>query len=125
MRGILRGRMDFYKLRIAPDASSKASTFNAQCQAEILPNDASPIDFIYESEKDVLIGEEVLRLADPQKMGYAIRHPIQANKFNTMDYPHKQMILDDLETIISMTLSDKLGIERKDYKVGYCFCVMK
>ncbi|KZV74529.1 actin-like ATPase domain-containing protein [Peniophora sp. CONT] len=116
---ILRNRMEFYKLRVTPDAGSKASAFNAQSQPEIIPDDNDPfhIDFIMDPPgKDTLVGEDVLRLADPQKMGYTVRNPIQGNRFNTRDYPNKQMIFDDLDTIISTTLSEKLGIERRDFK---------
>ncbi|VDB94262.1 unnamed protein product [Peniophora sp. CBMAI 1063] len=120
MHGILRGRMEFYKLRITPDASAKASAFNAQSQPEIIPDENDPfhIDFIHEvpEGKNFLVGEDALRLADPQKMGFTLRWPIFGNRFNTRDYPDKRVISDDLDTIIATTLSEKLGIERRDFK---------
>ena len=114
--------MEFYKLRVTPDAGTKASAFNAQSQPEIIPDENDPfhIDFIVDDPgKDTLVGEDALRLADPQSMGYTIRWPIQGNRFNTRDYPNKQMICDDLDSIIGTTLSEKLGIERRDFKVRY------
>jgi len=56
-------------------------------------------------------------LADPQKLGFAVRYPIVAGKFNTRDYPSNQLILDDIETIIIATLREKLGIEQNSLKV--------
>lgn len=61
-------------------------------------------------------------------MNYIIRWPINGQNFNSRDYPSVQMILDDVETIISHVLEERLDIKCRDFKVGgwllemdYCF----
>ncbi|KAI0032652.1 hypothetical protein K488DRAFT_78343 [Vararia minispora EC-137] len=115
----LRDRMRFYKLRVTPDAANKAFMFNVQSRPEIIPeeNDMFRVKFIQEPPADdYLVGEKVLLLSDPQKLGFAVRYPIVSSRFNTRDYPSTQMILDDIETIIATTLQEKLGIEPKFFK---------
>ncbi|KAI6094362.1 hypothetical protein EDD16DRAFT_1686093 [Pisolithus croceorrhizus] len=115
----LRERMRFYKLRVTQNATSIASTFNEQFRPEIIPeaNDPFRVEWIHEPDKEYLIGEQVLRISDPRKLGYSIRWPIHGHNFNTRDYPSVQMILDDIETIVSTALFDKYGLTRGDYKV--------
>lgn len=47
-----------------------------------------------------------------------MRWPIHADKFNTKDYPSNQMLLDDIEAIIRITLMDKLGITSQTVKAS-------
>lgn len=114
----LRERMRFYKLRVTQNATSIASTFNEQFRPEIIPeaNDPSRVEWIHEPDKEYLIGEQVLRISDPQQLNYAVRWPIHGYNFNTRDYPSVQMILDDIETIISTALYEKYKMSRGDYK---------
>ncbi|EGN96670.1 hypothetical protein SERLA73DRAFT_111324 [Serpula lacrymans var. lacrymans S7.3] len=112
----LRDRMRFYKLRVTPNAASIASTFNEQFKPEIIAeiNDPFRVEWIQtplESNEAL-----VLRLADPQRLNYAVRWPIHGTHFNTRDYPSVQMILDDIEEILRCILQDKFSIERQDYK---------
>ncbi|KAI6164647.1 hypothetical protein EDD17DRAFT_1561775 [Pisolithus thermaeus] len=111
----LRERMRFYKLRVTQNATSIASTFNEQFRPEIIPeaNDPFRVEWIHEPDKEYLIGEQVLRISDPRKLGYSVRWPIHGHNFNTRDYPSVQMILDDIETIISTALFEKY----KNYSV--------
>jgi hypothetical protein len=54
--------MRFYKLRVTPDAASKASVFNEQFKPEIIPQENDPFrtNWIQEpSEDDFLVGEQV------------------------------------------------------------------
>uniref|UniRef100_A0A0W0G785 Uncharacterized protein n=1 Tax=Moniliophthora roreri TaxID=221103 RepID=A0A0W0G785_MONRR len=113
----LRDRMRFYKLRVTPNASNIATTFNEQFKPEYIQehNDPYRVDWITDNKEDILVGEKALRLADPQNSNYVVRWPIYGSNFNTRDYSSIQMILNDMETILRNTLKDKLGIEPKDY----------
>ncbi|KAG2355694.1 hypothetical protein BDR07DRAFT_1425340 [Suillus spraguei] len=116
----LRERMRFYKLRVTCNAARVASTFNEQFKPEIIPevNDPFLVDWIEDPPEDseVLVGERALRLSDPQLLNYSVKWPIHGKNFNTRDYPSHQMILDDIETIISTVLSERLNVKRPDYK---------
>ncbi|KIJ20923.1 hypothetical protein PAXINDRAFT_95903 [Paxillus involutus ATCC 200175] len=116
----LRERMRFYKLRVTPHATSIASTFNERFKPEIIPeyNDPFQVEWIHEplSDNTCLIGEEALQISDPQALGYTVRWPINGHNFNSRDYPSTQMILDDIETIISTVLEEKLNIKRREFK---------
>ncbi|KAH0836698.1 hypothetical protein J3R83DRAFT_8421 [Lanmaoa asiatica] len=116
----LRERMRFYKLRVTPKATSIASTFNEQFKPEIIPeqNDPFRVDWIDEplSDDAYLVGDKVLRMSDPQALNYTVRWPIHGQNFNSRDYPSVQMILDDVETIISNVLEEKLDIKCHDFK---------
>lgn len=56
--------MRFYKLRVTPNATSIASTFNEQFKPEIIPeqNDPFRVDWIHEplSDDAYLVGDKVL-----------------------------------------------------------------
>ncbi|KAF8141563.1 hypothetical protein EV363DRAFT_1308450 [Boletus edulis] len=116
----LRERMRFYKLRVTPNATSIASTFNEQFKPEIIPeyNDLFQVDWIHEpSPEDVyLVGDKALRISDPRALNFTVRWPIRGQNFNSRDYPCVRMILDDIETIIRHVLEEKLDIERRDFK---------
>ncbi|KAF8555987.1 actin-like ATPase domain-containing protein [Imleria badia] len=116
----LRERMRFYKLRVTPNATSIASTFNEQFKPEIIPelNDPFQVDWIHKPLPDdaYLVGDKALRISDPQALNYTVRWPIHGPNFNSRDYPSVQMILDDVETIISHVLEEKLDIKRRDFK---------
>lgn len=55
--------MRFYKLRVTPNATSIASTFNEQFKPEIIPehNDPFRVDWIHEplSDDPCLVGDKV------------------------------------------------------------------
>lgn len=110
--------MDFYKLRITPNASNVASAFNDSFKPELIPehNDPYRVDWITPSSEELLVGEKALRLADPLASGYVLRWPIYGSNFNTRDYPSLQVILSDIEAILRTTLKDHLDIEPHDYK---------
>ncbi|TFK51830.1 actin-related protein [Heliocybe sulcata] len=114
----LRARMKFYKLRVTPNATSIASTFNEQFRPETVPEDVfSERNFITDPPQDTyLVGEKALRLADPTRMGYVQRWPIYGSQFNTRDYPSQQAILDDIETILRTVLRESLSLPSKSYK---------
>ncbi|TFY71544.1 hypothetical protein EVG20_g1464 [Dentipellis fragilis] len=115
----LRDRMRFYKLRVTPDAANKAAMFNEQFKPETIAEEHDPfrMNWITEPPADeYLVGDKALRLADPERLGYAVRWPMRGTKFNTRDYPSNQMILDDVETIINDTLLDKFDIHPRQYK---------
>ncbi|KAK7056412.1 Actin-like protein arp8 [Paramarasmius palmivorus] len=113
----LRDRMRFYKLRVTPNASNIATTFNEQFKPEYIQehNDPYRIEWITDNKDEALVGEKALQIADPQASNYIVRWPIYGPKFNTRDYPSVQAILGDLETILRHTLKDRLNIEPKDY----------
>ncbi|KAJ7725307.1 hypothetical protein DFH07DRAFT_1002805 [Mycena maculata] len=103
----LRGRMRFNKLRVTPNATNVASTFNEQFQPEIIAEHNDPYQL--EGIKD---GQ-----ADPQDSGYAVQWPIRGTNFNTRDYGSSgQTILADVETVMQHTLRDRLGVYPSDYK---------
>ncbi|KAG6329925.1 hypothetical protein ID866_9164, partial [Astraeus odoratus] len=112
----LRERMRFYLLRVTPNATSIASTFNEQFKPEIIPeaNDPFRVDWIHEAlpENEYL----ALRISDAQQLNYTIRWPIHGPNFNTRDYPSVQMVFDDIEAIISTTLHEKYKMTRHDFK---------
>ncbi|KAF8074975.1 hypothetical protein FPV67DRAFT_1575252 [Lyophyllum atratum] len=115
----LRDRMRFYKLRVTPNATAIASTFNEQFKPEIIAeyNDPFRVDWTENmSSEDAYFGDKALRLADPQKAGYILRWPIYGANFNTRDYPSLQVILSDLEFILSTTLKERMNIEPRDFK---------
>ncbi|KAF8159517.1 actin-related protein [Crassisporium funariophilum] len=114
----LRDRMRFYKLRVTPNATKIASTFNEQFRPEQIPehNDYQT-DWIDEScSEEILIGEKALRIGDPISSSYMVKWPIYGSNFNTRDYDSLQMTLCDLEAIIRSTLSEKLDMAPSDYK---------
>ncbi|THU81080.1 actin-like ATPase domain-containing protein [Dendrothele bispora CBS 962.96] len=116
----LRDRMRFYKLRVSRNAGSIASTYNDSRKPEIIAehNDPYRIDWIDgpNANEDVLVGEQALRIADPQASNYMVRWPIYGSNFNTRDYPSIQLILSDIEVLLRATLQDQLGIEPSDYQ---------
>ncbi|KDQ61367.1 hypothetical protein JAAARDRAFT_203897 [Jaapia argillacea MUCL 33604] len=115
----LRERMKFYKLRVTPTAASIASTFNEQFKPETIPEENDPfrVRWIMDPpQEQVLVGDNVLRLSDPQRLGYAVRWPIYGTRFNTRDYPSPQMILDDIETILRVTLNEKFNLDSQSFK---------
>ncbi|EEB93425.1 hypothetical protein MPER_07917, partial [Moniliophthora perniciosa FA553] len=113
----LRDRMRFYKLRVTPNASNIATTFNEQFKPEYIQehNDPYRVDWITDDKEGVLFGEKALRLADPHNTNYVVRWPIYGPNFNTRDYPSIQIILNDMETILRHTIKERLGIEPRDY----------
>ncbi|KAI0676080.1 actin-like ATPase domain-containing protein [Trametes maxima] len=113
----LRDRMRFYKLRVTPNAASIATSFNDQFKPEIIPevNDPYHVDWIYSSDQPYLVGEDALRIANPEEMGYVVRWPIYGGNFNTRDYPSLQVAYNDIETILREALKQK-GIEPSAYK---------
>ncbi|KAI0772590.1 actin-like ATPase domain-containing protein [Irpex lacteus] len=114
----LRDRMRFYKLRVTTNAANIATTFNEQFKPETIPevNDPFRVDWVTSSDEEYIVGEKALRLADPEGQGYVLRWPISGGNFNTRDYPSNQLILIDIETIISTTLLEKLNITPNAYK---------
>ncbi|EIM86889.1 actin-like ATPase domain-containing protein [Stereum hirsutum FP-91666 SS1] len=119
VQGFVLQTMSYLKLRVSLDAPTKASSFNRTMKPEIIPQelDSERINFITKPPEDeVLVGDDALRLADPSQLGYVLRWPIHADKLNTKDYPSNQMLLDDIEAIVRITLKDKLGITSQTVK---------
>lgn len=114
----LRDRMRFYKLRVTPNATKIASTFNEQFKPEVITDhEALEMEWIDETcSEDVLVGEKALRIADPRLSNYAVRWPILASNFNVKDYQSIQENLSDLEALIRYTLWDRMNIGFTDYK---------
>ena len=129
--------MRFYKLRVTPNATKIASTFNEQFKPEVITDhEALEMEWIDETcSEDVLVGEKVsvvllrndkvlsfvqaLRIADPHLSNYAVRWPILASNFNTKGYQSIQANLSDLEALIRHTLWDRMNISFTDYKVRH------
>ena len=66
----LRDRMRFYKLRVTPDAATKATTFNEQLKPELIPeqNDPFCVDWIHDiAAEPCYVGEKV-RLAISERV---------------------------------------------------------
>lgn len=114
----LRDRMRFYKLRVTPNATKIASTFNEQFKPEVITDyEALEMEWIDETcSEDVLVGEKALQIADPRLSNYAVKWPILASNFNTKDYQSIQANLSDLEALIRHTLRDRMNISFTDYK---------
>ncbi|KIJ55715.1 hypothetical protein M422DRAFT_151102 [Sphaerobolus stellatus SS14] len=111
----LRDRMLFYKLHIVPKASEICTNFNEQVQPEIIAdhNDPYRVDWIEGNPK-----EDVLKMADPHKIGYTVRWPFHGGRFNFADYGNlgQQALLNDIETIWRMMLRDMLKIKPETFK---------
>ncbi|CAL1714580.1 unnamed protein product [Somion occarium] len=114
----LRDRMRFYKLRVATNAANIASTFNESFKPEILPEENDPfrVNWISTSAKEYHVGEEALHLSDPHSLGYVVRWPIYGRTFNARGYPSRQLILEDVETILRNVLQEQLDIDSRSYK---------
>jgi actin-related protein 8 len=129
--------MRFYKLRVTPNATSVASTFNKHFKPEIIRemNDPFHVEWIQGDGGDVLVGEQAsriqetlivsltryhqaLRIADPVGQGYSVQWPILGSQFNARDYASLQLILSDIETILRIVIKEKLNIEANDYHVS-------
>ncbi|KAF8966323.1 actin-related protein [Flammula alnicola] len=91
----LRDRMRFYKLRVTPNATKIASTFNEQFKPErIAEHNDYQTEWIDESCPDeVVIGEKALRIVDPITSNY-----MRSRSAN------------------STTLNDKFSLQASDYK---------
>jgi actin-related protein 8 len=63
------------------------------------------------------MAQQALQLASPQELGYVLRWPIHGTQFNQRDYSSQQLIMSDIETILRVTLKEKLEIDTQDYKV--------
>jgi len=121
IKASLRDRMRFYKLRVTPNATRIASTFNEQFKPEIIAeyNDPYRVEWLdHTCNDDVLVGDQALRLANPFEAEYTAKWPIYGNNFNTRDYPSLQVTLSDLEALLRRTLKDHLDIKAQDYKVA-------
>ncbi|KAF9525320.1 nucleus protein [Crepidotus variabilis] len=114
----LRDRMKFYKLRVTPNATKIALTFNEQFKPERIAehNDYQTEWIDGNTTDEVLVGEQALRLIDPVASNYMVRWPIYSSNFNTRDYNSLQIVLSDLESIIRNTLSEKMNIREADLK---------
>ncbi|KAH8116481.1 actin-like ATPase domain-containing protein [Phellopilus nigrolimitatus] len=111
----LRDRMRFYKLRVVPNASRVATTFNEQMKGEETINPEIVMQDVPEDE--ILVGKRVFELSDPAHLdGYAVRWPIYAGRFNTRDYASHQNMLSDLEEIWRTVIRDTLKVEPKSFK---------
>ncbi|EJD07297.1 actin-like ATPase domain-containing protein [Fomitiporia mediterranea MF3/22] len=110
----LRDRMRFYKLRVVSNASKVALTFNGQLEGEESPNPDPPARS--PPAQDVLVGEKVFDLPnDEYSIGYAVRWPIYAGRFNSRDYKSHQSVLGDIEEIWRTVLVERLGIDPKTF----------
>lgn len=113
----LRDRMRFYKLRVAANAATIASTFNEQFKREIITSDPNSVDWIDDTCQDqVIVGEDALRIGDPEASRYSVRWPFHASTFNLRDYPSIQLVLGDIESLIDHGMQQKLDIPRAEYK---------
>ena len=62
---------------------------------------------------------QVLRLVDPVTSNYLVKWPIYGSNFNTRDYDSIQMLLSDLEALISSTLLENFNIQPSEFKVNF------
>jgi len=60
---------------------------------------------------------QALRLVDPVTSNYLVKWPIYGSNFNTRDYNSIQMLLSDLEALISITLLERFNIQSSEFKV--------
>ncbi|TFK29712.1 nucleus protein [Coprinopsis marcescibilis] len=113
----LRDRMRFYKLRVTPNAATIANTFNEQFKPEIINTDPDSIEWIDERCPDaVVVGENALRIGDPESCHYSVRWPFHASTFNMRDYNSTQLLLSDVEALFDYGMQQKLGIPKAEYK---------
>ncbi|EJD41134.1 actin-like ATPase domain-containing protein [Auricularia subglabra TFB-10046 SS5] len=119
----LRDRMRFYKLRISHSAIQQCHAFNSDAidnAPETIHdhNDPGRVEWLRARKvnKDYVVGDEVLRAADPEE--WLVRWPI-ARGFNTAGYASKsvQEVLGDMELIWVDIIEQKLGIPRKDFPI--------
>jgi actin-related protein 8 len=142
LRGALRGRMKFYKLRALPQGSQQATTYNESVKVKKIPdhNDPYRIEWLdLAKEGDVIVGSkvrayigslcadgpkfnfrfgrQVFQIADPQNSGYTVRWPFSGGSFNTEDYASEQEALSDIESMWMTILETEFQITRRTIKV--------
>ncbi|KAH8832688.1 hypothetical protein DL96DRAFT_1583022 [Flagelloscypha sp. PMI_526] len=113
----LQDRRRYYKLEDTPNASRLVSDFNKNHPPEIIQNDPFAVEWVKADDpRDVIFGEDVLKIGDPKAAGYTISWPIIGGKFNTRrDGPSLQILLSDLETLLRHAIRDLLEISPKQH----------
>jgi len=74
--------------------------------------------FVLRIHADFYSIAQALRLVDPITSNYLVKWPIYGSNFNTRDYNSIQMLLSDLEALISSTLLENFNIQPSEFKVN-------
>lgn len=59
---------------------------------------------------------QALRVSDPDRTSFRTRWPFYKSGFNSKAYTSLQVILSDIEAILTITLEDRFGIRYSDFK---------
>ncbi|KAJ1901028.1 actin-like protein arp8 [Kickxella alabastrina] len=117
LREALKQHQRHSKRKVPPNVYSQVLTYNENSRPEVIQdhNDPFKTEWVQDSEikGDQVIGERVLRIADPDK--FIIRHPLRNGSFNIQDYASVEDILGDIESIWTGALEAELGIGRREF----------
>ncbi|KAI7832959.1 hypothetical protein BX661DRAFT_178868 [Kickxella alabastrina] len=117
LREALKQHQRHSKRKVPPNVYSQVLTYNENSRPEVIQdhNDPFKTEWVQDSEikGDQVIGERVLRIADPDK--FIIRHPLRNGSFNIQDYASVEEILGDIESIWTGALEAELGIGRREF----------
>lgn len=119
-----KSRMRDYKLRQAPNGQLQAQAYNETVDPDIIPelNDPFKIDWTEPAEMDHpegLIGQDALRLADPEKAGYSLRWPFSRGNFHTHGYSAAEELLGDVQLLWTLALEKELEIPASEHHVSF------
>ena len=119
-----KSRMRDYKLRQAPNGQLQAQAYNETVDPDIIPelNDPFKIDWTEPAELDHpegLIGQDALRLADPEKAGYSLRWPFLRGNFHTHGYSAAEELLGDVQLLWTLALEKELEIPASEHHVSF------
>ncbi|RIB19956.1 hypothetical protein C2G38_1964548, partial [Gigaspora rosea] len=94
-------------------------SFNKSARPETIAdhNDPYKVDWtVVDENVNYYVGEKALRLHDKENK-FKLFYPIQHGEFNTKDYNSIKAVVGDLETIWTVTITEKLEISLKNFKV--------
>ncbi|RIB12504.1 hypothetical protein C2G38_2200470 [Gigaspora rosea] len=118
IRKELKDRMKTSKRRPVANAQAQVLSFNKSARPETIAdhNDPYKVDWtVVDENVNYYVGEKALRLHDKENK-FKLFYPIQHGEFNTKDYNSIKAVVGDLETIWTVTITEKLEISLKNFK---------
>ena len=122
IQGDLRTRMRAFKLRGTTNGQGLSTAYNEDVKPEEIPEnlDNEKIDYIYDDDyenlPDILIGDDCFRITDDVRDKYTVNYPFLRGDFNHQDYDSSNILMGDIETLLSTILVQNFGIKMKDFK---------
>ncbi|KAI9691368.1 MAG: actin-like protein arp8 [Bogoriella megaspora] len=116
----LKVHMRYNKLRVLPNSKELVNNYNKRTPPDMIPehNDPHRIDWteipnIPSKAPDFITGNAALRIPDNSKPKYRLFWPIRYGVLNEKDYASKNLLYQDLATIIEDALKTQLSLKRK------------